>query len=326
VTATTTLARRLAAFGLGLALATGVALPAHAIGPTPPPGQSHGHDDTSSGTSGGSDSGDTATGQVDNCSIVSSPSYLGMACGSGGGSTLSVKDILGKDPVPDCWDEPLTAAELAAVGRENTPGPNGSTWYWERCLTGIDKDTLAIGPDGIGFKIGLVSIDNGDPVKTLTDNQQKLVKFEGADRQIPAPVAVVSPSRYPRVGANVSFFDGTDPEVTAAAGGLLLRARVTSFSVKPLGEADPTTVTCPGTGVRAEKGDTPASRPGGCWYKYLHSSADQPDQKYQVDTTAHWTVEYSRNGAAGPWTYFNGFDKSQVTTIPVTEIQALVVR
>ena len=319
--------RRIGGLVTALALTLGTTAPAYAW--TEGPGNDTGNPagtDTSSGTGSSSDSGSTATGQVDNCSIVSSPSYLGMACGSGGGSTVSIKDILGKDPVPDCWDEPLTAAELAATGNENTPGPDGSTWYWERCLTGIDKLTLEIEPGGIGFKIGLVRIKNGDPVKTLTANQQKLVKFEGADRQIPAPVAVVSPSAYPRVGANVSFFDGTDPEVTAAAGGLTLRARVTGFMVKPLGDGDPTTLSCAGTGFKAGAGDTPETRPDACWYKYLHSSAEQPDQKYQVDTTAHWTVEYSRNGAAGPWEYFNEFDKSQVTTIPVTEIQALVVR
>jgi hypothetical protein len=322
-------ARRTGAFLAALALTLGATAPAYAW-TEGDGGTDHGNggNDTSSGTGASSDNGRTATGQVDNCSIVSSPSYLGMACGSGGGDTLSVKDILGDDPVPGCWDEPLTASELAAVGHENTPGPDGSTWYWERCLTGIDKKTLEIEPEGIGFKIGLVEIPNGDPVKHLTDNQQKLVKFEGADRQIPSPVAVVSPSKYPRVGADVSFFDGTDPEVTASAGGLLLRARVTSFSVRPTGDTGPT-VTCDGTGYRAEKGDTPENHPApeACWYKYLHSSADQePDQKYQAETTAHWTVEYSRNGDAGPWTYFNDFEKSQITTIPVTEIQSLVVR
>jgi len=40
--------------------------------------------------------------------------------------------------------------------------------------------------------------------------------------------------------------------------------------------------------------------------------------------TAHWVVEVSADGGA-TWTTFNRFDKSQITTIPVTEIEALVV-
>ena len=77
------------------------------------------------------DSGDTVTGPttgtVGSCSVVSSPSYLGLACGSGGGASLTPKQILGKDPVPDCWHEPLTDAELGRAPATRTAPTRGGT-------------------------------------------------------------------------------------------------------------------------------------------------------------------------------------------------------
>ncbi|NNM44397.1 hypothetical protein [Knoellia koreensis] len=262
-----------------------------------------------------------------NCSVVSSPSYLGVSCGSASGGGLTVKEILGKDPVPECWNERLTASELDAMGLANTSGqPGGASWYWERCLKGIDPKTYKIGPDGISFTIGLVSIKDGDPLTTLTERQRKLVEFKGADQQIPPPIAGVSPAAHPRVGGWVSFFDGSPAEVTASGGGaVVLRARVTSLEVAPLGEDDPARVSCSGTGVKAVKGDNPTTKPDGCWFKYTESSAAQPDQKYPVKMTANWAVEVSASGPNGPFTPFNTFSKSQITTVPVTEIQSIVV-
>jgi len=273
-------------------------------------------------TGGASDSGGYATGQVRNCSIVSSPSYLGVSCGSSsGGNKRTIKEILDGDPLPECWHEPLTAAELVALGNENR---EDSAWHWERCLTGIDRETLRVLPGGVGFTIGLVALTPED-VRTLTRNQEQLVRFHGKDGQIPAPVAAVSPTAHPRVGGWVSFFNGTRSQVSVDTGTVVLRARVERIDVHPLGEGAGDTVACPGTGHRAERGDTPQSHPAGCWYKYEQSSAGEPDQKYPALITAHWRVDVS-DDAGGSFRYFNSFTKSQTTTIPVTEIQALVVR
>jgi hypothetical protein len=270
------------------------------------------------------------TGQVGNCAIVSTPAFLGLSCGSATGAVVTAEEILDGDKVPGCWHEPLTDAELAAVGYQNTPGPDGSRWYWERCLKGIDPKTFEIAPGGVRFTIGLVNIANGDPTRSLTRNQQRLVEFHGDDAQVPAPVAITSPSVRPRVGSWVSFFDGTEHEVSASAGAVSLRARVTGIEVEPLGASGPDgeTVRCEGHGVRAELGDTPETLPEGCWYRYEQSSSGQPLVNteglpaYPVVITATWAVETVVNGSATP---FNTFTKSQVTTLPVTEIQAIVV-
>lgn len=283
-------------------------------------------DETTPGDAGGvQDSGGTQTGQIGDCTAVAGPSYLGLSCGTYTGGTLTVKQILGKDPVPDCWHERLTDAELAAMGLQNS---TDSTWYWERCLHGIDPKTKTIGPDGVSFTIGIVSIDPDD-AETLTDRQQDLVDFSGVDQQVPAPVAVTSPSAQPRVGADVSFFDPVDNVVEANAGNVLLRAEVTSLEVQPLGEGMGDVVTCPGTGHQATRGDSPATHPDACWYRYERSSAGEPPNSqgvpaYPVVVTERWTVTSSLNGA--PAQLFTTFEKSQITSLPVTEIQSLVIR
>jgi hypothetical protein len=311
---------------MGVVLLTMPAAPAAAIDSEG--SESDGTTSPGANTGGTTGSGGTQTGQIGNCTAVAGPNYLGLACGSYTGGTLTVKEILGKDPVPDCWHEPLTASELAAMELQNTPEPDASTWYWERCLHGIDKKTKTIGPEGVSFTIGLVSLDPDD-AKKLTDNQADLVDFQGVDQQVPAPVVVASPSARPRVGADVSFFDPVDNVVEAMAGNVLLRAEVTQLEVQPLGEGMGDVVTCPGTGHRAEPGDSPATHPDACWYRYQRSSAGQPSNSegvpsYPVVVTEQWTVTSSLNG--GPAQLFTTFEKSQITSLPVTEIQTLVVR
>ena len=269
--------------------------------------------------------GGTVYDQVGNCSVVSTPGYMGLSCSGGSGKFDSIAKTLHGDDLPTCWNDAMTPAQQDAM---MLGSKEGESWYWERCLHGIDPDTLEVGPDGVTFTITYVSL-TPDQVTTLTPHQLNLVDRFDQDGQIPSPVAGVSPMDQPRVGAWFSFFDGTDDEVTVRAGGVVLRARIERLTVEPLGEgvAEPSDVAlplhCDGTGHRAERGDNPDNADG-CWFKYLRSSADQSDNDYDVWMTAHWKVEYSLNGA--DFQPFNEFDKSQITTIPVSEIEALVVR
>ena len=284
-----------------------------------------------SGPTGPSDpppSGDGGTptyGTVKNCAIVSSSSYLGMSCAGSSNNGQTVKEILGPSDVPGCWDEALTESELAAMNVQNSPGPQGWTYYWEKCLSGIDPKTKTLEPGGISITLELVRINHGDPVKTLDSRQQQLVDGLAQQGNIPVPVAGVSPSDHARVGQDVSFFDGTSDVVQVAVGSVLLRAHIESLDVEPLGAGRPAKVSCPGTGIVAQPGDTPQSRPDGCWYRYVRSSAGQQNDSYPVQITAHWVVESSADGGA-TFTTFNRFTKSAITRVSVTEIQALVVQ
>ena len=269
----------------------------------------------------------TVVDQVNNCSVVSSPSYLGLSCAGGEWNKHSIKETLDGDKLPHCWHDKMTPAETEAM---NLDPEGGSTWYWWRCMEGVDPQTLTVGPDGVSFTTGWIPVKDGDAIITLTHNQELLVAMFDKDGQIPSPVAGVSPMAHPRVGSWVSFFDGTPGSVEPlTAGKVQLKAGVVSLKVEPLGEGitEPSSVdlplTCSGTGYRAHRGDAPDTAPG-CWFRYERSSAAQPAQAYAARITAHWLVQVSADGGAS-WTTFNEFDKSQITTIPVTEIEALVV-
>ncbi len=310
--------------------------PAGAIGTMPGGGGSGGGSGTTTTTTTTTTTSTSTTdtvsgptsGSVGSCAVVASPTYLGLSCGSSSLGGLTPKQILGKDPVPDCWHDALTEAELGGIGVQNTPGAAGATWYWERCLKGIDPETKQLEPGGIRFTNGLVQIRNGDPVKHLTDNQQDLVDVYGGESQVPSPVAVTSPSVRPRVASWVSFFNGSQDSVVVQAGSAELRARVTSIDVRPLGPTEGPVVSCPGSGYRAAKGETREDHPSGCWHRYAHSSAGQQRvnsqglPSYPVRITAHWAVDVVVGGVVTP---FNTFTKSAETTLPVTEIQAIVI-
>ena len=54
----------------------------------------------------------------------------------------------------------------------------------------------------------------------------------------------------------------------------------------------------------------------------VHAAHGGPQPAYPVLITATWGVDVTFNGVTTP---FNTFTKSQVTALPVTEIQALVI-
>jgi hypothetical protein len=305
-------------------------------GPTDPTGPT-GTDPTQGGPTGDTSSSGGRVGSVGGCHVVATPGYLGMACGSGGSDAVSPKDILGEDAVPTCilgtktanpidgvddsgWDEPLTAAELVATGYT---GNEDNTWYWHWCVNGVNPKTKeANGP--ITFTVGILQIKGPQEPKHLHGHQIDFVKMFHGEGSIPSPIAGTSPNVRPRVGGWVSFFDIATPHVvTVPAGNVVLRATETHITVQPKGEGDPTTRTCAGSGYQAKPGETKINHPQGCWYRYLESSADQPGNTYPAKITSHWRVETSVAG--GPWTPFTAFDKSQVTDVPVTEVQAIVV-
>lgn len=261
-----------------------------------------------------------------NCSIVSGPEYVGGVCAGSSSEGKSVKEILGDDPVPDCWDDPVSDEQLAAMGKENVPGPDGYTYYWTHCLTGIDKKTKSREPGGIHISTELTRIPNGQKPRTLTANQQTLVDGVADQGNVPTPIAVVSPSDHPRVGLDVAFSNASAGEFYVNPLGAVIHAYVDHTYIEPLGAGRAPKIDCPGNGTVAQPGQTPKDGDGLCWYRYLHSSAGQPDDVYDVQITSHWVVEISATGQPGTYERLDDFMKSATTRIPVTEVQALVVQ
>ena len=129
-----------------LTVASGaLAAPSYAdMGGVPAQG-SNGNGNSSAGSTGGATTdsgGDYAPsgpqyGTVSGCSVVSTPNYIGLSCGGGGGEVQTVKEYFGVDKVkdiPSCSHVELDRGELEALNYENTPGPEGHTWFWEYCL------------------------------------------------------------------------------------------------------------------------------------------------------------------------------------------------
>lgn len=264
--------------------------------------------------------------QWHNCTIVSGPEYIGGVCAGSKSEGKTVKQILGKDDVPDCWDDPVSEEDLAAMDKENAPGPDGYTYYWHSCLTGVDKKTKTVEPGGMHIETNLKAIPNGTPPQTLTTNQQVLVDGVADRGNIPRPVAVVSPSDHPRVGLNVAFLNGSKGSLNVRPLGAVIHAYVDHTYIEPLGKDKTPKIDCPGNGRPASPGQTPVAGDGLCWYKYLHSSAGQADDVYHVQITSHWVVEISATGAPGTFERLDDFMKSAISQVPVTEVQALVVQ
>ena len=303
--------------GLVVVVLVAAAPPAFANAGDPPGGPS----------GGGGDTPDQPAQQTTwrSCSIVSGPQYVGGVCAGSRSEGKSVKEILGDDPVPDCWHEPVSEEDLAAMGEHNVPGPDGYTYYWYHCLTGIDVKTKVAEPGGIHISTELVTLPNGKPPLTLTHNQQVLVDGQADRGNVPTPIAVVSPSDHPRVGLDVAFSNLSDGDFYVRPLGAVIHAYVVSTDIEPLGAGRAPLISCPGNGTIAKPGQARVEGDGLCWYRYLHSSAGQPDDVYDVRITSHWVVEIAANDS-GPFQRLDDFTKSATTRIPVTEVQALVVQ
>lgn len=161
-------------------------------------------------------------------------------------------------------------------------------------------------------------------------NMTKLFRVEMGAGNIPDPMAGTSPTAHARVGQWVSFWDVRSKDVNVQVGTdqpERLRARPVQIAIRPLGTGDPEELTCPGIGLQAGPEDQPTipRKPGDpCWYRFDHSSAQEPDEGYHTQITTSWVAEKSDDGGR-TWTQFNNFKKTATGFSVVTEVQALVV-
>lgn len=315
-----TLTRRRTALGLvaaaGLALTT--ALPAQAGLSDPPvrPGEGV---SWNNGKSVEIKSMRVGPGQA--CTFIASPNSIGGVCVRANGyDRPSIEEVLGGDPLPECWDERLNAEELTDLNLEHG---DGMSWYWHRCLTGIDPETLEIGPEGISFAIGIQPFADDDPALVfLTPNQQAFVDRFVQRGNVPAPVLVASPSPVPWVNDDVAFFNYGEDEilVNMNAPGVQMRGKITEIMVRPEGPDGPS-ITCPGPGIQVEAGDTPESVPEACWHAYERSSLGLDGDHYDAEIHTKWQVDIR---IGGEWRPFHEFTKAAPAMIQVNEVQALV--
>lgn len=255
------------------------------------------------------------------CSLIASPTSIGGVCVRANAfSGVTIEEILGGDPLPECWDEPLTEEELTAANLINS---EDAGWYWHRCLRGVDPETYEIDPDGIFLEVGIWPFEHGDPdLVFLTENQQRFMDRFVDRGNVPTPVLMASPNPLPFVNDDVAFYNFGEDEmqVHLSSPGVQMRAQITEMMVYPQGREGPS-ITCPGPGRQADADDTPQTLPDACWYAYEQSSLDRPGDVFDAEIHVKWQVDARVNGT---WDQFHEFTKSGYARIPVNEVQALV--
>ncbi|WP_130014377.1 hypothetical protein [Serinicoccus sediminis] len=256
------------------------------------------------------------------CSLIASPNSVGGVCVSANASDgPSIREVLKGDDLPDCWHERLTEDELRDT--ELQAPPEGTFYYWHRCLRGIDRKTFAIEPGGLFFAVGIWIYEPDDPELTeLTPNQQAFIARFVRRGNVPDPVMLSSPSAVPWVNDDVAFYNAGEDElhVDLSIPGVEMRGRITELLVYPEGRGGPV-VRCPGGGREVDEDDTPQSVPDACWHAYEQASQTQPDDAYQGEIHAQWQIDAR---IRGEWQPFHSFVKSGEGLMQVNEVQALV--
>jgi len=287
----------------------------------------------SPGPSDSTHTGRTTVTQEAGCSIKINSYYFGPACPSSGGTStgkvLTIKEILGHDSMPDCWDTPLTDTDLNTYRVTNSPN---YTWYLRKCLTWTDPNPIYPYPSDAQIADALVALPTGSAPLTLTANQQVLVdQLSQGQGSYPTVLAIPAGAGVARVNVALAFHGAPAETKTVHAGPIYMKARVLSLIVKPLGKNAPDATQCDDAGAIPPAGATYASTTDNsiCWYTFRHSSADQPDQAYPMSVTVTWDVRSSPdpNAAWENWkTQNNSIQITHITNQKVTEIQTVVVQ
>jgi hypothetical protein len=109
---------------------------------------------------------------------------------------------------------------------------------------------------------------------------------------------------------------------SASLGGVTSVVSVTPLSVT-WNMGDGGSVTCNGPGVPYDPSRSFESQsPPPCGYRYQHSSANEPDQVFQVTATLHYHATWTVSGAGGGGD-LGPIDRSVTLPVTVGEIQAV---
>ncbi len=333
-----------------LALMGGLAVPSGAAigGDNRPPAGNSGPAPSDGSTSGSS--GQAKQTNVRSCSLYATSSNFGLSCltgeGTGGRTVQQVLGYTHKVPnrPPTCWDTLISPQDLES--KYHIPPLAGELYYVHSCISGLIlhnplsyQPTVQLNQDVIEIPVNTPNCDTKKPylveqkgkcIMTLIQNQQQVVNATGhKDGKIPGIVLSQQPSTNVRTNEDVAYVDAAADDhghrITTTRkytiGGISLFATMNPFTIYPHGP-DGVSKQCNGT-AEVTPEDSRASRPDACWWKYDRSSADQPNKAYQFRAQATWTVYYQVDN--GPLQKLQTFQKYDDLTIPVSDIQSIVV-
>ena len=304
------------------------------------------------GSGSGGSSGDPAQTTVKTCSLFATSGSFGLSCisGDGTGNAKTVKQILGKQPLPTCWDSRIPDDELASKYQyqQNPDAP----YYLHTCIAGLNPDSSpSVQPDAqinqvvLEIPTGAKPCYNYDEAKkkatpftaeqvgtcvmTLTQRQHQVVSGgRDLNTQIPGIIVAPQPSTRIRTNEDVAYQNvATAPGGTATrtptinAGGVRMWAAMDRYRILPDGPDGPSK-TCNGS-VSVGPDDSRQSTPNACWWEYTQASTYQPGQTFPFRAEADWTVYY--DGGGGPQVLAS-FQKYDDLTLPVFDVQTVVVR
>ncbi|MGN6605759.1 MAG: hypothetical protein ACTHMS_01940 [Jatrophihabitans sp.] len=293
--------------------------------PTPPPS------DQSGGSSGGN-----AQTTTQNCSVYATPTDIGLSCiGGGEGDITTVKDLLHGDPVPTCWDDPISDSDLQHIyGYEKV---DGVTYYLHSCITGLDVNRSLFYQPDLNLSQSVIEIPDpaarcprpfttdqvGKCVQWLTAHQHDVVSHViTAGAEIPGVVIAERPSPKVRTDQPTAFVDTNrllDTPVRQI-GGVRVWAVLDDQYIEPNGAGVAPRKQCRLTAdVQAD--DTPDTAPDACWWSYPQSSAGQPGKVYPFRASVHWTVYYADRAGTHVLAQFVKYSQLQ---LPVYDVQELV--
>lgn len=205
-------------------------------------------------------------------------------------------------------------------GQQGRPGPPGQegTWFVRSCLVNgvwtTDPFSLTWVPLGAPAPAGDSPLAPPSPAQLAETARRQL--------QFPQPAIAASPSGEQLVSLPTwLWLSGGWKTVTATVTvpGVSVTATAKPTSVT-WSMGDGSTVTCGSAGTPFATGIDPKASSPDCGHTYRVSSRAQPNGKFAVSATVHWTVTWDGAGQAGE---FPDLTTTGAAAFTVAESQAL---
>ncbi len=210
------------------------------------------------------------------------------------------------------------AAGHGSLLAAQSPVGAGGAWYTYRCSNSGVRDALYRAP---------VWIPDGPAAQPVAvPSPQELAAQARSQLRLPRPSIAANPAGTQLVRLPTWLWldrhGWARQSATASVPGVSVTAVATPRSVS-WSMGDGSTVTCAGRGTPFPAGGDPRGSSPDCGHTYQRSSAGEPDTRFPVTATVHWTVTWSGAGSGG---MFGDLTTQAAASFRVAQAQALGTR
>lgn len=194
------------------------------------------------------------------------------------------------------------------------PQDDSGAWYVYRCTGPGVRDSLYRPP---------VWIPDDRPGTASAPSPAELARQARSQLRLPTPAIYTDPAGDQLVHLPTWLWLDRTTWTTVSATASVPRVSVTATarpSSVTWSMGDGHTVRCSGPGTPYPADTDPQRESPDCGHTYRTSSAAQPDEKYSVIATVHWTVTWSGAGQSGE---LDDLTTRSTTVMRVAESQAL---